>query len=314
MNLPRPVGSRVSASKGMRVPLYMPQANVRRKRSSMFLLGDAGGRVLYSGDGIQWKQAASSGIAAVDAIAVSRSTVVIDDLSTARYASSDLRRPWTNVGTGASTGRYALPDGSFLAGIEIQDEFGLTVRSAGAVSALSAAVRVGNSLFAREAASNIVYEVSRYATRPVADSAGLIDQLGLGIVFGPYAMHLATADIFRTRLSDWQRADSLALGFNTVQTGFSLMSPIAFGNGVAVVLGVSGNVAVLDDPESIAYAGTVGFTANDLNVCLFNGDVFVGGAVGGAVGISYDGRNWTAVSTGFASDILCGCVSPTVFP
>lgn len=83
---------------------------------------------------------------------------------------------------------------------------------------------------------------------------------------------------------------------------------IAASQSACIITGASGNYAITYDAKTFE-GKNVGFTANDLNAIAHNGDAFVVGGDGGVVGISYDGINWTQVTTGFADDILCAEVS-----
>lgn len=298
----RSIGSRTAAYKGVAVPLTLPQSNIRRKRGKMFIIGDAGGRVLYSSDGRQWKQAAAiAGATAIGRVMYSNGRVVVlESGGGAHYESYDLREPWTQIAYNSTS--FFLSGDYFLTPSQIRLRDNSAVKAYGFTS----------DSFVRENGEVILSDGLVAAYRMIVpgqlnkfSDAAISSVAGEGYSFGQnYIYCNNNTALHRRRRSDWSSPGNITLGFLSGASGGSFSHPLAVGNGVAVVTGSLGEVAVFTgNADAIAYSGSVGFTAGSVGTVYWNGEVFLALGTAGVGGISSDGINWTAISTGFASDI-----------
>lgn len=296
---------------------------LHRARSRTFLLGDVAGRVLYSVDGLTWKSTATGlGVAGVAEMSVGNGLVMVNDGSNtlAPRISTDGLRSWRDakfIATGA-TGGVAniglLAASSNALTMDGDTSFGTIVNGFGPGRVVND--RHGVTRYWQEfgAGPLIVPGVTTPTVLPVtgpgSGTAGRVSALHDEWIYSSNTAADAI-NICSTRVS----LDGVSPG---VVTGTGYAYSICAGPDGVLAVGNTGSVVQLrpgvsGHRASDWRAGTVGFTAANLMVALWNGENFLVAGAGGVVGISQDGVTWAAVSTGFASDIECGLTTPSLF-
>lgn len=320
MGLIQPVGSRSAyrlGGSGLRTALA--GGRISRKRGAMFVLADDAGRVLYSVDGRTWKSSATGiGGGGVLNISTNAGTVLVNDGANTQIqrVSFDGLRTWKNsamsvgIAAGPSNAGYFAEsttlsrDGDGVAGTAVAPFYFQHIANDAN----------GDTKWGWRNATEACFAPS-LSTPPVLGGKGSANgtTCSVGALFGPFAYFGNSASGI-VSVVDPSRGELATPSLGSFGGNYGM----ATNGAIVVMVGAAGFCAVLRKLAGGLVAqdwdtGVVGFTANALNVCLYNGEVFAAAGDGGVIGTSQDGVNWTAAVSGFANNFLCGCISHEIF-